>query len=301
MISYFLTHNGRKMQRVEKYEVGCWVHVVNPGWEELSHLIEEFGLDQDLLNEGLDEHELPRVEAAGKNRYIFVKMLSFEHYRLATLLIVITPDCFITISKEDPLFIKRIIEGREYLVTSKKRNSTIRILSMINDDFEKVVIEIVKSVERKRKATTKLEEKEMMRLVHQEDFLNNLVSTYYYTNLLYTKMLKKIEFLKNERETLNDLIVESNQGLNLCRTSLKKISNLRQYYHIIISNKLNRTIKVLTIFTILISIPAAISSLYGMNIALPFQHHPDAFIFVITLIAFIWVGFVLYLKRANLI
>jgi magnesium transporter len=289
------------MQRVERYQPGCWVHVVNPGWEELSHLIEEYGLDQDLLNEGLDEHELPRVEAALKNRYIFVKMLSFEHYRLATLLIVITPDCFITISKEDPFFIKKIIEGRESLVTSKKRNSTIRILSMINDDFEKVVVDIVKSVERKRKITTKLEEKEMMRLVHQEDFLNNLVSTYYYTNLLYTKMLKKIEFLKNERETLNDLIVESNQGLNLCRTSLKKISNLRQYYHIIISNKLNRTIKVLTIFTILISIPAAISSLYGMNIALPFQHHPDAFIFVALIIGFIWVGFVLFLRRTNLI
>ena len=84
-------------------------------------------------------------------------------------------------------------------------------------------------------------------------------------------MTKKIEFFEEDKEFINDLIIESDQGMNLCRNALKTITNLRHYYYIILSNRLNRTLKILTIFTILISIIAAVSSVYGMNIKLPFQ------------------------------
>ena len=56
-----------------------------------------------------------------------------------------------------------------------------------------------------------------------------------------------------------------------------RVRSLRDSYHIIFTNDVNRTIKFLTALTIILSIPIIIVSIYGMNIALPFQHHPYAF------------------------
>jgi magnesium transporter len=49
----------------------------------------------------------------------------------------------------------------------------------------------------------------------------------------------------------------------------------------IISNNLNIVMKILTLITIILTIPVLFSSLYGMNVKLPFQGHPLAFFIVI--------------------
>jgi magnesium transporter len=51
----------------------------------------------------------------------------------------------------------------------------------------------------------------------------------------------------------------------------------------IISNNLNVIIKLLTTVTIILMIPTLFSSIYGMNVALPFQESPFAFFLVIGL------------------
>lgn len=46
------------------------------------------------------------------------------------------------------------------------------------------------------------------------------------------------------------------------------------------SHQLNQTIKLLTSVTLIFSIPLFFTGLYGMNVALPFASHPNAFIIV---------------------
>ncbi len=48
----------------------------------------------------------------------------------------------------------------------------------------------------------------------------------------------------------------------------------------IISNNLNSVMKFLTSITIVLTLPGLIASIYGMNIDLPFQAHPAAFLLV---------------------
>ena len=105
--------------------------------------------------------------------------------------------------------------------------------------------------------------------------------------------------MDEDKEQMEDLKIEARQGLDLCRASLKKISNLRNHLEITISNKLNKLITALTIFTILISVPAAISGIYGMNIALPIQNNPVVFYYILASIVVLWTGFLLYLKKKS--
>ena len=46
----------------------------------------------------------------------------------------------------------------------------------------------------------------------------------------------------------------------------------------IIANNLNMVMKFLTLITIILMLPTLIASIYGMNVELPFQHSPHAFL-----------------------
>jgi magnesium transporter len=60
---------------------------------------------------------------------------------------------------------------------------------------------------------------------------------------------------------------------------------------------LNNRIKTLTVLTILLTIPTVVSSLYGMNVALPLAENPYAFGAVVGIILAAVLGMVWYFKK----
>ena len=74
---------------------------------------------------------------------------------------------------------------------------------------------------------------------------------------------------------------------------------MRDSYQILFTNKLNRTIQFLTAFTIIMTIPTIVASLFGMNVTLPLATHPLAFVYVlvISFIAVILFLFIFYKKK----
>ena len=64
-------------------------------------------------------------------------------------------------------------------------------------------------------------------------------------------------------------------------SNTKTIVNIREAYSTITSNELNRTMKILTVATMLMALPNVIFSMYGMNVNLPFAHHPLAYFIVV--------------------
>ena len=87
----------------------------------------------------------------------------------------------------------------------------------------------------------------------------------------------RIGFDDNDDEMLDDIIVENLQ----CKTQADIYSNvLAQLLGArasIVSNNLNLLIKKLNIITISLMVPTLIASIYGMNVVLPMERHPDAF------------------------
>jgi magnesium transporter len=58
--------------------------------------------------------------------------------------------------------------------------------------------------------------------------------------------------------------------------------------------------KLLTSITIVLAIPTMVSSFFGMNVGLPLQDHPLAFLFIIGLTVLSVSGSVLFLYKKNL-
>lgn len=98
---------------------------------------------------------------------------------------------------------------------------------------------------------------------------------------------------------IEDVIVENKQALEMINIYNNILSNTMDAYTSIISNNLNIVMKFLTSVTILISLPTIIASFYGMNVGLPLQGHPLAFLIIILicLMVMVLLAFVFVRKR----
>jgi len=284
------------LKQLNKFSVGCLINVVNPSKEEIKFLEEEFNLDKQDIIAGLDTNETPRIDIVNGTIYLFVKDIA-PNKELETLLIVIANNFVLTLSRVETNVVKKIVDGKIKIYTTQKLKSLIKILSQLNKSFEKTTLGVVREVRLRRKNIRKLSDKDVTALVEYEEILNNFIYYYYHMLIIYNRLLKRIKFYEKDKEIIEDLVVEANEGFNLCKSSLKTISNIRDHYMILLSNKLNRVLTVLTLVTIFISIPAAISGIYGMNILLPLQHNPFAFVYIMFLIVIIWIVFYAYFKR----
>ncbi len=296
MIEYFKTKDF-ELKQLENFERGCWINVISPTQEEIEYLCSKFKINRNNILSALDPNEVPRVEFIGKDIYVILKTISSDTGKLNSILILLSKSFILTLSSSKPQFIKEIINKKRKFDTTRKIKCFLRLFYFINKGFEEFTLNTVKAVNREKANIRKLTDKQINNLLEQEGILNDLVASYYYTNLVYEKIIKKAKFPAKEKERIEDLAIEAQQGFNLCRASLKTISNIRNTLVILASNKLNKIITLLTVFTILISIPAAVSSIYGMNILLPMQDNPKAFEYIITFIIALWAVFIVYLKR----
>ncbi len=87
-----------------------------------------------------------------------------------------------------------------------------------------------------------------------------------------------LSFYEEDIDLLKDLMIAIHQSADVCSVNIKSIRSLRDSYQIIFTNKVNRTIKLLTALTIIFNIPTIMASIYGMNMKLPFQDNPHAFV-----------------------
>jgi magnesium transporter len=86
-----------------------------------------------------------------------------------------------------------------------------------------------------------------------------------------------LNFTEEEKEFLNDLIVDTSQALEMANVYTNILSSTMDAFASIISNNVNNVMKRLTSITIILSLPILVTSIYGMNVDIPYQHSQHAF------------------------
>ena len=79
---------------------------------------------------------------------------------------------------------------------------------------------------------------------------------------------------EEDEDLIEDLTLGINELIELTKSRLTTIKNVRDAYSTITANNLNRVIKMLTSLTIIITIPTIVSSIYGMNVAVAVHAQP---------------------------
>ena len=305
---YYKSIRSEKLEEREKFQKGAWVYAENPTQAEIETLIKTHNLDEGLVADALDEDEMPRLEREDDLVYVYVRAaiaLPDGAFDTMPLLIVYGPDSVITISlRKLPHFAPFFASKLEFTTTQRTR-FMLQILNQVTEQYNKYITTTSKQIKaiRNRLRGHEIRNKDFIDFVTIEDEINEFLAALLPASatLRRMKLGRSIALHEDDRDIIDDLELSITQSIETCRSNTKSIINIRQAYSSISSNNLNRSIKILTIVTVMITLPNIFFSMYGMNIELPFAHHPLAFTGLIALIGMVLVLAYALLKRMRVI
>ncbi len=271
---------------------GDWLHVVEPSEQELLALSDNYGLDPDLLRDATDPYEAPRIEKENGAVYVFTRYCYFEEGgSLSTtqpLLIIYTPDHVITIQHKDLPVLARLQQAHGDVATTQKTKTLLQILEEVNVSYQRRIYRISKQILGIRNTMNKSEvrNEDFIEFINLEEELNEELSALQAQNVMFRTLLsgRNVKLYEEDEDLVEDLALDTAELIELAKSRLKTISNTREAYATIMANTLNKTFKRLTSISIFMTIPTITTGLYGMNLALPLQHRPNAFWFVLLIV-----------------
>ena len=205
---------------------------------------------------------------------------SDAYYITIPICIILTHNQIVTVNSFENEAIKKFLNTFQNRSPDKKSMMVLKIFEKVVTNFQ----EYLKEINQRRNL---LEQKlydanrnaELLELVRIQKSLVYFVTALRSNELLMMK-LSRTNFLQlneEESEFLEDLIVETSQALEMANTYTNILSSTLDAFASIISNNLNNVLKRLTSVTIVLSLPALVTSIYGMNVPIPGQDLPHSF------------------------
>lgn len=90
-----------------------------------------------------------------------------------------------------------------------------------------------------------------------------------------------LQLTKSEKQHLGEVIVEAKQALEMAQIATDVVDRIANAYNNLLNNRLNDTMRFLTIWSIILMIPPIISGFYGMNVKLPLADKPFSWIMTV--------------------
>ncbi|MBN2480086.1 MAG: hypothetical protein JXA94_07655 [Parachlamydiales bacterium] len=284
---YYKTLKDEGFDKIPEYKVGSWINISNASIADLSKINKLTDIDINDIIDSLDKYEIPRIEHIDGNVAIYARHLSKleEGLHTMTLTIILTNNYLITISPQKSPIIESILESNTKIATTQKSKLLLFILLKLTQEFTNNIKSIRNNVVeleyQKRKVTNEV----IVVLTKNEEVLNQYLSTLVPIRNLLEGIFsgRYISLYEKDYDLLQDLMIAVKQSEDICTLSIKSIRSLRDAYQILFTNDVNKTIKLLTAITIIFTIPTIIASIYGMNVSLPLQNHPHAFLIIINI------------------
>lgn len=313
---------GDTLINIEKLDgKGIWLNLINPTEAELQRACQEAAIIPDLLKAALDEEERSRIEVEDGQLLILINVPTFEStngtiiYDTIPLGIVVTETCVATISLKDNLIMKDFEFSRpKSFYTFKKTRFVLQILFMMASYYLRYLKQIDKrSSEIETRLHKSMKNEELIKLLDLEKSLVYFITSLRANEIVMEKLLKShlikfdpdmqmtsqiLKMYPDDEELLEDVITENKQAIEMAETYSNILSGMMDAFASVISNNLNIVMKFLTSITIVLALPTMVASFYGMNVALPFENAPYAFLIPIAIsILLTFIGVVLLRRK----
>lgn len=313
MVSIYRTDD-RIIHEEEQVTSGAWVNMVNPTVTEGEDVARELDIDiQDLLA-ALDEEESSRVELEDGYTLILVDIPATEirhdkeAYTTIPLGIILTQDIIITVCTEETPVLQAFINGRVKEFSTKKK---LRFVYQILFRVAALYQSHLRIIDKKR---TEIEERiddntEDADLIDLHALESTLV--YFATSLRANGAVldrltryKRLEQYPDDKDLLDDIIVENRQAIEMAMIYRDIINGTRELMSSVLDNRLNNVMKVLTSVTLVMGVPTLISGLFGMNVdsgGMPFARETYGFGMICLMSLVICIVLLLILKRKRML
>ncbi len=290
MIRIFKTMDGM-IRQISEIQEGCWVALIAPKQTELLEVSNTYHIDMNHLKAPLDEEERSRVEVEDDYILIIVDIpmteeRKREYYGTIPCGIILTGDKIFTICLKNTPILSAFMEGRVREFWTYKRTRFILQILYRNASMYLQYLRIIdkKSNQVEKKLHISTRNRELIELLELEKSLVYFTTSLRSNEIVLEKLLK-LESMKRypeDESLLEDVIIENKQAIEMASIYSNILSGTMDAYASVISNNLNIVMKVLSVITIVMSIPTIIGSYWGMNVGgIPFANHPYGFWIVI--------------------
>ena len=290
-----------------------WISIFEPLPHERLDLIEKYEVTQELLDYAIDPYEKARVEIdpdAGVTLLIFdvyVPTHAVTAPQTAPIGIMLTANNIITFTNAKTNFVNGIIANQLQLLkkheeNGDKLNLVFPVLYRLSTDYfgplrraDQQRQEIQRNLQRRtgRQAITQFMEIETG-LVYILTSLKGNVS-------LLEEFKRRFgnHITTKQYNDLDDVIVEAQQGLEMAQMTSDVSARVSNAYSKVLDSDLNQTMKYLTIYSIVLSIPTIVSGFYGENVKLPLANGTYSWVFTIFITIVLMLACVIFLMNRH--
>jgi|WetSurMetagenome_2_1015567.scaffolds.fasta_scaffold53821_3 magnesium transporter len=275
---------------IKKRGYNLWINVSNIDKDEMGILKEVFKIHPTTIEDIFSQQTVVKYEDFDSYKVIIykgikdIKKTTVSTYNIA---FVIGDNFVITVNGDKNGTIEELIKnnkrtqyllskGKKYLVhyvIDKEVDNYVKLKSELNDELNKIEIEFMTS--QKKETLTKVYAKELifLELRHLSESTTDLC-------LSLAKPTENKED-KNLIPYFKDIYDHAIKTTNGYKSMLERMNGMEEMYATMTSLKTNEAMRSLTIIMALMMPLTIITSFYGMNITLPFQAHPQAWMFIV--------------------
>jgi len=202
---YYRNLRDKKIQQIDDFRVGAWVHVEDPTEEELQIVKEKFNLDEGLLRDATDQYEVPRMEVEDEVSYIFSRYPYSKNNRVSTspILFILADKSLISISK-DPFPLLEGFLKRELVYTTQKTKLFIQLFALMNNSFNTYLHSISRETRSSTYELEKISNKDIAQSVNYEQIISDFHLALVRTNVVLKNLLshKLIRLFEEDRDLI---------------------------------------------------------------------------------------------------
>jgi magnesium transporter len=282
---------GLSLETAELPTNGCWIDVVAPTTEEIVQLQGMLGVPQDFITYPLDLGEMARTQKEDGATLIVLQVPYYQGeasdtpYITVPIGIVLANGSITTISKIETEVTREMTSGRpRALHTDRPSRFVMQLLFITANKYLSQLRAINKTIDQTEdRLQLSLRNKEVLQLLKCQKSLLYFTTALTSNELMLKRLQKERLFHQDEedQDLLNDVLTEVEQAIQMTHISHNILSQMMDAFTSIISNNLNVVMKFLASVTIILSLPTMIASFYGMNVRLPFEESPWAFLIIL--------------------
>lgn len=304
-----------KLERVNTYSRGTWIHMVNPSEDEIKEVCQNVNIKDDFIRYALDNEEKARIDIEDEdNTILFIIDIPVTEksqsggYMYATMpigMIVVRDDFFITVTLRECSLIKKFENGKvKSFCTYKKSRFILQMMYNNSSDYLEYLKKINKETEiAENVLKNSMKNRELLKLLSLEKSLVYITTSLRSNEAVMERTLKikNIKLYDEDEDILEDAIIENKQAIEMSKVYSDILNGTMDAYASIISNNLNGVMKSLTSITIIIAVPTMLASFWGMNVKLPFEGNALGFWIMIFLATLLTTISVVWLKRKDML
>lgn len=255
-------------------------------------LVEDYGLDKESVSYVLDKNERPHLEYNVKlDRLLLIFNLlditkEDNYYETTPMAFIVQQNQFITIFNARNAYFQEKLE--KYLMDHSVMSCfqfLFAALTLTSKEYFPILDQLESDKEilnsKLRKRTTKQLLFELSDLETGSVYLLTAANQ----NVLLLEQLRNHPHIQKlgsiELEELDDALIEAEQLSAMTQLDSQILRQLSGAYNNILNNNLNDNLTILTIISILLAVLAVITGFFGMNVQLPWQNEPLAWIWIV--------------------